>query len=212
MLADPHCTGRAPSEAVLRSIFTSSLSQLVADGEYHVPWSRHLLSCLHRILEVDLLIGARAVTTIPQFLYFASPEPQDYLLGAVPHWPTMPALLLLDSIAPEDRPSVLQQGASHGSLVWILRQDRPSPEAVADLAKMRSLHACLMAILPPRSMVLHDIQCWSTARWDSEPSRCASQIWLLPPPAELNRPRPALAMCRHYLVIGRTGAMIFTFL
>jgi hypothetical protein len=142
MLADPHCTGRAPSEAVLRSIFTSSLSQLVADGEYHVPWSRHLLSCLHRILEVDLLIGARAVTTIPQFLYFASPEPQDYLLGAVPHWPTMPALLLLDSIAPEDRPSVLQQGASHGSLVWILRQDRPSPEAVADLAKMRSLHAC----------------------------------------------------------------------
>jgi hypothetical protein len=93
MLADPHCTGRAPSEAVLRSILTSSLSQLVADGEYHVPWSRHLLSCLHRILEVDLLIGARAVTTIPQFLYFASPEQQDYLLGVVSHRPPMPVLL-----------------------------------------------------------------------------------------------------------------------
>jgi hypothetical protein len=75
MLADPHSTGRAPPEAVLKSILTSYLSQLVADGEYHVPWSRHLLSCLHCILEVDLLIGARAVTTIPQFLYFSSPEP-----------------------------------------------------------------------------------------------------------------------------------------
>ena len=149
MLADPHGTGRAPTEAVLKSIFTSYLSQLVADGEYHVPWSRHLLSCLHRILEVDLLIGARAVTTIPQFLYFSSPEPQDYLLGAVPRWPPTPALLLLDSIAPENRPGVLEQAASHGSVVWILRQDRPSPEAVADSAKIRSLRACLMAILPP---------------------------------------------------------------
>jgi ribonuclease HI len=190
MLADPHGTGHAPSETVLKSIFTSYLSQLVADGEYHVPWSRHLLSCLHRILEVDLLIGARAVTTIPQFLYFASPEPRDYLLGAVPCWPLMPALLLLDSIAPEDRPSVLEQAASHGSVVWILRQDRPSPAAVADLAKMRSLHACLMAIIPPRSMVLHDIHCWNTAKWDSESSRCASQIWLLCSPAVQNRPRP----------------------
>jgi ribonuclease HI len=190
MLADPHGTGRAPSEAVLKSIVTSYLSQLVADGEYHVAWSRHLLSSLHRILKVDLLIGARAVTTTPQFLYFASPEPQDYLLGAVTSWPQTPALLLLDSIAPEDRASVLHQAASHGSVVWILRQDRPSPEAVADLARMRSLHACLMAILPPRSMVLHDIHCWSTAKWDSEPSRCASQIWLLCSPAVQSRPRP----------------------
>ena len=133
---------------------------------------------------------ARAVTTIPPFLYFASPEPRDYLLGAVPRWPLMPALFLLDSVAPEDRASVLQQAASHGSVVWILRQDRPSPEAVADLARMRSLHACLMAILPPRSMVLHDIQCWRNAKWDSAPSRCASQIWLLCSPAVQNRPRP----------------------
>ena len=190
MLADPHGTGRAPSEAVLKSIVTSYLSQLVADGEYHVPWSRHLLSCLQRNLKVDLLIGARAVTAIPQFLYFASPEPQDYLLGAIPRWPLMPALLLLDSIAPEDRACVLEQAAGHGSVVWILRQDRSSPEAVADLAKMRSIHACLMAILPPRSMVLHDIHCWSAAKWDSEPSRCASQIWLLCSPAVQSRPRP----------------------
>jgi hypothetical protein len=125
MLAAPLGTGRVPSEAVLKSIFTSYLSQLVADGEYHVAWSRHLLSCLHRISKVDLLIGARAVTTIPQFLYFASPEQQDYLHGAVPRWPLMPALPLLDSIAPEDRASVLQEAASHGSEVWILRQDRP---------------------------------------------------------------------------------------
>ena len=200
MLADPHGTGRAPTEAVLKSIFTSYLSQLVADGEYHVPWSRHLLSCLHRILEVDLLIGARAVTTIPQFLYFSSPEPQDYLLGAVPRWPPTPALLLLDSIAPENRPGVLEQAASHGSVVWILRQDRPSPEAVADLAKIRSLRACLMAILPPQSMVLHDIHGWSTAKWDSEPSRYASQIWLLCSPAVQNKPHPE--PCSLQLLLG----------
>jgi len=200
MLADPHGTGRAPTEAVLKSIFTSYLSQLVADGEYHVPWSRHLLSCLHRILEVDLLIGARAVTTIPQFLYFSSPEPQDYLLGAVPRWPPTPALLLLDSIAPENRPGVLEQAASHGSVVWILRQDRPSPEAIADLAKIRSLRACLMAILPPQSMVLHDIHGWSTAKWDSEPSRYASQIWLLCSPAVQNKPHPE--PCSLQLLLG----------
>ena len=111
MLADPHGTGRAPSGTVLKSICASCLSQLVADGEFHVPWSQHLLSCLHRILQVDLLIGARAATTIPQFLYFASPEPQDHLLGAVPRWPPTPALLLLDSIAPEDRTKISPAGS-----------------------------------------------------------------------------------------------------
>ncbi len=141
MLAGPH--GPGSLRGVLKSILTSYLSQLLADGKYHVAWSCHELSCLHRILKVDLLIGAKAVTTIPQILYFASPEPRDYMLGAVPRWPLMPVLLLLDSIAPEDRASVLQQAASHGSVVWILRQDRPSLEAVADLAKM---HACLMVI------------------------------------------------------------------
>ena len=100
----------------------------------------------------------------------------------------------------ENRLGVLKQAASHGSVVWILRQDRPSPEAVADLAKIRSLRACLMAILPPQSMVLHDIHGWSTVKWDSEPSRYASQIWLLCSPAVQNKPHPE--PCSMQLLLG----------
>jgi hypothetical protein len=33
----------------------------------YIPWSRHLLACLHHILAVDLLVKARAVTLHPHF-------------------------------------------------------------------------------------------------------------------------------------------------
>ena len=120
----------APSESLLHSVTTSCLSQEQADSYYHVPWSRHLLACLHRILAVDLLVGARAVTLNPHFAHFYSPDlarASDCSLGAVQDWPAIPALLLLDSFAPEDRPGILEMASLHSHAVWILRLDQPSP-------------------------------------------------------------------------------------
>ncbi len=158
-----------------------------------------------------MLIGTRAVTTIPQFQYFASSEPQNLLLGA--HRPLTPALLLLDSIAPEDRSSAFQQAASYGCAVWILWQDSPSPEAIADLVKMRRLQASLMAILPLQSLVLHDIQCWSNANWVSKPSQCASQVWLLSSPDEQDsqHPEPCHVKQLHSSLIVQAYCVDFLF-
>ena len=34
-------------------LVTHTVSQEIADEEYYVPWSRHMLACLHSILAVD---------------------------------------------------------------------------------------------------------------------------------------------------------------
>ena len=60
----------------------SCLAQQRADGLWHVPWSRHLLACLHRITAAELLIGVRAVARHPHFQHYASPFPDDQRLGA----------------------------------------------------------------------------------------------------------------------------------
>jgi hypothetical protein len=53
------------------------MAQRRADGLelLHVPWSRHLLACLHRITGAELLIGARAVARHQHFQHYASPSP-----------------------------------------------------------------------------------------------------------------------------------------
>ena len=68
-----------------------------------------MLACLHRITRAELLIGARAVTRHPHFPHYVSPFPNDQWLGAVPAWPEVPALLLLDFFAPRLR-TVLHSG------------------------------------------------------------------------------------------------------
>jgi hypothetical protein len=78
-----------------------------------------------------LLIGASAVTYNPHFRYFSTPVPGDSEFGAVQIWPPKPALLLLDSFAPECRQTVLRSAASHEAEIWILRQvTKTSPLSV----------------------------------------------------------------------------------
>ena len=169
-----------PTTQHLQAIQSSYLAQRQADLEYHVPWSRHLLACLHHALALDLLVGARAVNFNPHFQYYASPDQADTALGAVHQWPTVPALLLLDSYPPPARQGVLQQASNHPAAVWVLRYDHPSRQASTDLSILRTLGARLCAALDPACLVHHDSRCWSEARWDTVPARYASQLWLLP--------------------------------
>ena len=179
MLMPHSCENTAPPVPILESLVMSCRSQDRADGEYHVPWSRHLLACLRSILNVDLLIGTRAVTYNPHFPSFVSPEETDVSLGAVRQWPSHQALLLLDSFSPCNRSSVINQARHHNYAVWILRFDRPSWWAVSDTKLLQESGARLMAILPANSLVLHDITCWSNAKYDPVSSRYCSQLWLL---------------------------------
>ena len=174
----------APSESFLCNVVASCHSQERADAEYHVPWSRHLLACLRRILAVDFVVGTRAVVSNPHYQHFLSPVETDSSLGALTDWPPQPALLLLDSFAPEDRSNILDQAAQHGHIVWILRLDQPSQWAAADISKLRELQAQRVVDLPAKSLIHHDAQCWSAAKWDSTRSRYISQFWLLGPPLE----------------------------
>ena len=91
----------------------------MADLSYHVPWSRHLLSCLCGILGADLLIGARAVVFNPHFRYFFSPDVRDSELGSIQSWPAGSALLLQDSFAsePTQRAQILVQASNHCGVV-----------------------------------------------------------------------------------------------
>jgi ribonuclease HI len=195
--------GHACHEAFLNHVVSCCRSQDTADGEYHVPWSRHLLACLRGVLETDVLVGARAVTYHPHFAHFCSPEATDAALGADMDWEPLATLLLLDSFAPENRLTILDQALQHvlqhDKAVWILRSDQPSAWAPNDNKKLRELKARIVAILPAKSLILHDIECWSYAKWDSKPSRYNAHLWLLCPasmqaksPADLQRVQTSL--------------------
>ena len=168
-----------PSEPFLAAVRSSCLAQQRADLEYHVPWSRHLLTCLRNILKVDILVGARAVVFNPHFQYFFSPDVKDSALGAVQSLPAGSALLLLHSFSPKERPRLLLQASQHGGAVWVLRQDQQSDAALSDVQILRRFRSRLVALLPSKSMVVHRPSCWQDALWDSEPARFASQIWQL---------------------------------
>ncbi len=54
------------SETFLRHLRASCLAQQRADAEGQVHWSRHLLTCLHRITGAELLIGIRDPSSLAQ--------------------------------------------------------------------------------------------------------------------------------------------------
>ena len=89
---------------------------------------------------------------------------------------------MLDCFDPEKRSTILEQAARHSHTVWILGLDQPSLRAEEDIKKLRELRAEREVDLPAKSLVLHHIQCWSAAKWDSQCSRYVSQLWLLRPP------------------------------
>jgi hypothetical protein len=170
-----------PSEVTLHQLTVTCLAQRQADLQHHVQWSRHLLARLQRSTGAALLIGASAVTYNPHFRYFSSPVPGDSEFGAVQVWPPEPALLLLDSFAPESRQLVLQSAASlsHEAEIWILRQDHKNESALRDLNVLRGLGCTLCALIPARSRVLHGDGCWVEAKWDVIPSGSVTQLWKL---------------------------------
>ena len=168
---------RAPLMKFLVWICESCRAQQEADQEYCVPWSRHLLANIRCITGSELLIGASAVTYNPHFLHFSSPYPTDVHLGAVDEWPKVPALLLLDSFAPQMRCLLLERAVTHNPGVWVLRQQKGNPDE-PDLATLWRI-AHLYAELPKESMVLHREGCWETAEWDVEPSTFVTQLWKL---------------------------------
>jgi hypothetical protein len=96
-------TASAPTTQFLVDISTSCRAQKVADLEYYVHWSRHLLANIQWKTGCELLIGASTVTYNSHFLYFASPHLVDEHLGAVTEWPMVPALLIIDSFSPHLR-------------------------------------------------------------------------------------------------------------
>jgi hypothetical protein len=142
-----------------------------------VHWSRHLLAIIRRVTDVELVIGASAVMFNPHFLHFVSPFPPDVHLGAAADWPQVPALLVLDSFAPQMRRQVLEQAATHRPGVWVLWQQKNNPDDPGLNILRRT--ARLFAELPKKSLVLHRTDCWETAAWDVVPSRYITQLWRL---------------------------------
>ena len=169
------------SISFLTHLRESCMAQRRADGLWHVPWSRHLLACLHRITAAELLIGARAVARHPHFHHYASPFPGDQSLGAVQDWPDVEALLLLDSFEPDDRPALWRRVDAHTQPVWILLQARPGAELSRAHSALRCRSARQCAVLSAKSRVVHKEECWSDAKWDAEQAGYETQLWRVGP-------------------------------
>jgi hypothetical protein len=91
-----------------------------------------------------LLAGARAVNINSQNQHFPSPDPLalDISLGSEQSWPPF-SVLLLDAYKPADCDSILQQAAGYENRVWILKLDKSSGRAVADMQLIRNKQATL---------------------------------------------------------------------
>ena len=187
-----------PSSQFLQQLCKSCRLQLDSDSSHGVSWSRHLLTNIQQATGASLLIGASAVTYNPHFLHYASPFPDDTTLGAVPEWPMVPAVLLLDSFAPSLRAQLLQKAALHQPGVWVLRQHK-GKHGPSDLTCLQHHGATLIAELPKNSEVLHETRCWAEAAWDVRPSRHVTQLWhLSSPSASYRRPvEPRPETVRH---------------
>ena len=114
---DPQGAQHVPSKEILNHISASCRAQNIADQQFFVHWSRHLLANIRQITGCELLIGTSAVTYNPHFPHFASPCPPDVHLGADAEWHQVPALLAIDSFDPQLRRQVLGKALAHSSVV-----------------------------------------------------------------------------------------------
>ncbi len=69
-------------------------------------------------------------------------------IGAVDEWPQVPALLVLDSFAPQMRCQLLERAATHNPGVWVLQHSNPDEPDLATLWRISHLYA----ELPKESM------------------------------------------------------------
>ena len=169
----------APVDIFMQAIVQSCNAQRMADCAHHVPWSRHFLACLQIHTNTTLLIGARAVTWNPYFSTIHAMEDPEIILGAVKEWTDEAALLLLDSFAPRQRPTILDRAQQHKKNVWILRYENTNKQSLDDLRSLRQHQAHLIKLIPRQNQVVHATDCWSEARWDGHESVCATQLWLI---------------------------------
>jgi hypothetical protein len=126
LLTDLHSLAgqSSPSLQLLQLISASSRAQQQSDLEHHVHWS--LLAYISNVTGAQLLVGASAMNYNQHFQFFVSPNTVDQQLGASVTWPSVPALLLLDSFTPSARSTLLHQAATHAPGLWILRKTVPS--------------------------------------------------------------------------------------
>ena len=111
--------------------------------------SRHLLSCLHRVLGAlaYLLIGALAVAFKPLIWSWGCARVSN--IGQQSR-----LILLLDSFEPNELAQILAQATTHCSMIWVLLQDQQSVTAASDLTSHRSFQSRLVTLFPAKSMVL----------------------------------------------------------
>ena len=103
-------------EAFLNHVVSSCRSQDTTESVLMGNRSRHLLGCLRGVLGTNVLVGARAVTYRPHFAHFCSPEAGDAALGADKDWEPLAAMLQLDSFAPENRLTILDEAMCNHNL------------------------------------------------------------------------------------------------
>lgn len=196
LAADCDQAEQVPTTQFLVKLSKSCRAQQDADRRHFVHWSRHLLADIKQITGAQLLIGASAVMFNPHFLHFVSPHLPDVHLGAVEDWPQLPALLVLDSFAPQLRGPMLDRAAAHCPGVWVLWQHKNLDDP--SLTTLRRA-ATLYAELPKKSRVLHKTECWETAAWDVELSRSVTQLWRLNTDPAHHGPVPSPATVQQHL-------------
>ena len=165
-----------PPAEFLSSLGASCRAQRMADLEYYVHWSRHLLASIRQATGAEALIGVSAVTYNPHFTSFLSPFVCDQSLGSLSAWPDVPVLLILDSFHPSRRAHLLRQASLHEPGTWILRR-QTGGAGEQDLHELRRMCAHMYAELPKGSRVLHKEGCWEQASWDVFPTRTLTQLW-----------------------------------
>ena len=151
---------------------SSCFAQQTANLSHHNPMSRHLLSCLQRVLGAlaYLLIGARAVAFKPLIWSWGCARVSN--IGQQSR-----LILLLDSFEPNELAQILAQATTHCSMIWVLLQDQQSVTAASDLTSHCLFQSRLVTLLPAKSMVLHPIVCWQESRCHSVPACFSSQLW-----------------------------------
>ena len=132
------------------------------------------MSCLCCILGADLLISARAMVFNPHFRYFFSPDVRDSELGSVQFWPAGSALLPLDQL--RELKSWIKLRITRAWYGFYVRINTQS-QWFRTYYLFAIISLGLVALLPPKSLVLHPMSCWQDSRQDSNPARFFSQLW-----------------------------------
>ena len=139
-------------------------------------WSRHLLAFLSVSTGSTTLIGARAVTYVPCFPHYVSPDKEDMALGAVAVWPAGSCLILWSGFAPQQRSQVLEEARLHPSPVWILFCREASRPSGDDRKLIHQAGAVLVSTIPANGLVTHTASAWTSGAFAARPAPGVTEI------------------------------------